>query len=276
MKIFSSYIYGDFLSNLYNIMKKKIIFKGEYLCKKGDKFDKLFIIINGNFQVYFNSLVKMKTIYDLSSFDKNKAISRGSAYNMNFELKNYYNEKYEYKIVEYGKGQIIGDIEYTNHTDKYLFSIICEVDNSQILEIPFFELYKLSTRELKEQIRFVTNEKIKLYIKRIEEIKNVNLKMQNRQNQYKNLILLKIQKSKGKILEKLDKKEKVLKYNNKKLKLILTKNKNSPDKNIQNMDYFPTNHSNKYNKKPLFFEFHKISHNNSSSKLIEKKNFFKT
>ena len=252
MKIFSSYIYGDFLSNLYNIMKKKIIFKGEYLCKKGDKFDKLFIIINGNFQVYLNSLVKMKTIYDLSSFDKNKEISRGSAYNMNFELKNYYNEKYEYKIVEYGKGQIIGDIEYTNQTDKYLFSIICEVDNSQILEIPLSDFNDFVTKGLYNKIKSLCSEKIKTFKKRIEEIRNVNKKAETKQNKYRDIIINKINKSKGKILDKMDLPKSILEYKNTKKKIVFTLRRKettfSNDKMMNNNDYFSLNYTSRHNR----------------------------
>ena len=275
LKMFEN-IYFDFFDKIYIKIIKKQYKKNEYVCKKNEPCDRLIIIRKGSFKLYFNSKIQFLNEYDLSSFSNNEIIKSGNTkQNLNSEINNSYDNNIEYHLINVGKGEVIGDIEFSYKMQTYFFNLKCDFDNSQILEIPFFELYKLSTRELKEQIRFVTNEKIQLYIKRIEEIKNVNLKMQNRQNQYKNLILLKIQKSKGKILEKLDKKEKVLKYNNKKLKLILTKNINSPDKNIQNMDYFPTNHSNKYNKKPLFFEFHKISHNNSSSKLIEKKTFLK-
>ena len=275
LKIFDNVDF-DFFDSIYNKISRRKYKKNEFVCKKNEQCDNLIIIKKGDFKLYFHSKIKFFNFYDLSSFNKGEIISSGNTKkNLNYQINNTYDENIEYHLINIGKGEVFGDIEFTYQIPTYFFNLQCDIDNSETLEIPFNHLFFYSSQELKQQIRFATNEKIQLYINRIEEIKNVNLKMQNKQNQYKNLILLKIQKSKGKILEKLDKKEKVLKYNNKKLKLILTKNKNSPDKNIQNMDYFPTNHSNKYNKKPLFFEFHKISHNNSSSKLIEKKTFLK-
>lgn len=274
-------IYFDFLDKIYVKIITKNYKKNEYVCKKNEPCDRLIIIRKGSFKLYFNSKIKFLNQYDLSSFSKKESIQSGNTkQNLNYEINDSYDNNIEYHLINVGKGEVIGDIEFAYKIPNYFFNLQCDFDNSQILEIPLIELNKLLTGDLKEQIRFVTNEKIKLYIKRIEEIQNVNLKMQSKQNQYKNLILLKIQKSKGKILDKLDKKEKEKqKLNNKKLKVILTRSKNSPDKNFQSIDSFSTNNSIKNKKKiekfPKVVEFQRISNNNSLRKIKEKTSFIK-
>ena len=206
MKVFEKYANSELLSNLYDVIKRKTATKGEYLCKRGDPFNKIIIIRNGNFQVYFNSIVKMKTIYDLSSFENknNKDFCSGSAYNINFELKDNYNEKYQYKIVELGTGEMIGDIEYVNNSKKFLFNILCVADNSQILEISYKDFYNFVTQGLNKKIRKISIEKLKSFQKRIEEIRIVNKKSEIKQNKYKDLIIKKINDSKGLILDKME------------------------------------------------------------------------
>ena len=206
MKVFEKYANSELLSNLYDVIKRKTATKGEYLCKRGDPFNKIIIIRNGNFQVYFNSIVKMKTIYDLSSFENknNKDFCSGSAYNINFELKGNYNEKYQYKIVELGTGEMIGDIEYVNNSKKFLFNILCVADNSQILEISYKDFYNFATQGLNKKIRKISIEKLKSFQKRIEEIRIVNKKSEIKQNKYRDLIIKKINNSKGLILDKME------------------------------------------------------------------------
>ena len=271
LKIFENVDF-DFFDNIYNKITKKKYKKNEFVCKKNDQSDNLIIIKKGDFKLYFYSKIKFFNFYDLSSFNKGEVISSGNTKkNLNYQINNNYDENIEYHLINMGKGEVFGDIEFTYQIPNYFFNLQCDMDNSETLEIPINELFFFSSEELKQQIRFVTNEKIQLYINRIEEIKNVNLKMQNKQNQFKNLILLKIKKSKAKILDR-EKKSSLSQSNNKKLRIQYTR-KNisiSPDKNNKKSEYSnpSTNVSTKNIKKisqyPQFIEFHKISNNERS------------
>ena len=276
LKIFENVDF-DFFDNIYNKITKKKYKKNEFVCKKNDQSDNLIIIKKGDFKLYFYSKIKFFNFYDLSSFNKGEVISSGNTKkNLNYQINNNYDENIEYHLINMGKGEVFGDIEFTYQIPNYFFNLQCDMDNSETLEIPINELFFFSSEELKQQIRFVTNEKIQLYINRIEEIKNVNLKMQNKQNQYKNLILLKIKKSKGKLLDK-EKKNSLNQSNNKKLRIQYTR-KNisiSPDKNNKKSESSnpSTNVSTKNIKKisqyPQLIEFHKISNNERSFNKIK-------
>ena len=276
LKIFENVDF-DFFDNIYNKITKKKYKKNEFVCKKNDQSDNLIIIKKGDFKLYFYSKIKFFNFYDLSSFNKGEVISSGNTKkNLNYQINNNYDENIEYHLINMGKGEVFGDIEFTYQIPNYFFNLQCDMDNSETLEIPINELFFFSSEELKQQIRFVTNEKIQLYINRIEEIKNVNLKMQNKQNQYKNLILLKIKKSKGKLLDK-EKKNSLYQSNNKKLRIQYTR-KNisiSPDKNNKKSESSnpSTNVSTKNIKKisqyPQLIEFHKISNNERSFNKIK-------
>jgi CRP-like cAMP-binding protein len=275
LKIFEN-IYFDFFERIYNKITKKTYKKNEYACFKNSPCDRFIIIRKGSFKLYFNSRIKFLNYYDLSSFDNKELRTSGNTKkNLNYEINNTYDDNIEYQLINVGRGEIVGDIEFTYNIKNYFFNLKCDIDNSQILEIPINDLYRLSSRQLREQIKLETNEKIKLFTERIEEIKNVNLKLQTKQNQYKNVILLKINKSKGKIFEKIEKKEKnkaLNQVNNKNFRLLyikknisLSTEKNNPKYNISNPS---TAVSSKYLRKikvPQVYEFHKILKNNHSN-----------
>ena len=283
LKIFEN-IYFDFFERIYNKITKKTYKKNEYACFKNSPCDRFIIIRKGSFKLYFNSRIKFLNYYDLSSFDNKELRTSGNTKkNLNYEINNTYDDNIEYQLINVGRGEIVGDIEFTYNIKNYFFNLKCDIDNSQILEIPINDLYRLSSRQLREQIKLETNEKIKLFTERIEEIKNVNLKLQTKQNQYKNIILLKINKSKGKIFEKIEKKEKnkaLNQVNNKNFRLLYVKKnislsteKNNPKYNISNPS---TAVSSKYLRKikvPQVYEFHKILKNNhSNSNYLIKRN----
>jgi hypothetical protein len=59
LKIFEK-CHNDFLLLFYDKIIKKRYKKNDFVCRRGDKFDKIFIIRTGNFQLFFNSHVKFK------------------------------------------------------------------------------------------------------------------------------------------------------------------------------------------------------------------------
>ena len=53
----------------------------------------------------------------------------------NHELKQSYIEEIEYKLFQLGPGEFIGDIEYNEKLDKYIFDVKCLVNSSEIFQI---------------------------------------------------------------------------------------------------------------------------------------------
>ena len=74
--------------------------------------------------------------FDLSSFENKEINYRYPSCISKFEIKDFYKDIYDYKILNCGRREIIGNIEYVYQKKKYLFDIKCEVDNSFVLEIP--------------------------------------------------------------------------------------------------------------------------------------------
>ena len=60
--------------------------------------------------------------------------------NIKYELKNYYYKNEKYKIVTYGEGEIIGDIETFLGRNYFLTDIFCNTDSSLVYEISFTDL----------------------------------------------------------------------------------------------------------------------------------------
>ena len=224
LKIFEK-MNNDFLLLFYDKIKKKRYKKKDFVCKRGEKFENIFIIRNGSFQLFFNSNVKFMNEYDLNSFENRKIISSGNtAKILNFEINDVYKENFEYKLLNNGTGEIIGDIEYINKLSTYLFNLQSIVDNSQILVIPIDEFAGIVNKKFMNNFIRETQPKISFYQNRINELKKVNRKLERNQNPFKSIILNKIKINKGKMIEKLEKIDKIKSQtNNVKVKKLYIK-----------------------------------------------------
>lgn len=208
MKMFKSVSNSDALRNIYHIINKRNCKKGEILCKRGDPFTNLYLIKSGSFQISFKSNITIFNDFDLTSFDDKNTINRFPSCISKYEIKDSYNDFYEYKIINCGRREIIGDIEYAYSSNKYYFDVKCEVDNSLLLEIPINKFEQIALHKLKKCLIESGQEQIKYYNKRINEIREINKKREDKKNKYKILISQKINKNKGKIIQEIEKKEK--------------------------------------------------------------------
>ena len=195
------------LGKIYHIIKIKIYRKGDILCSKGDKFKSLYIIKSGSFQISFKNSVKMCNDFDLSSFENKEINYRYPSCISKLEVNDFYKDIYDYKILNCGRREIIGNIEYVYQKKKYLFDIKCEVDNSFVLEIPIEKFDTFAGFKLKCCLIESGKKQKEYFDKRIGEIRTVNKHREDKQNKYKSLIVQKINITKGKIIEEIEKKE---------------------------------------------------------------------
>ena len=275
LKIFEK-CHNDFLLLFYDKIIKKRYKKNDFVCKRGDKFDKIFIIRTGNFQLFFNSKVKFKNEYDLNSFENKKIIASGNtAKNLNIEINDIYKDTFEYKLLNNGTGEVIGDIEYINKLPTYLFNLQSIIENSQILEIPIEEFEGIMTKKFRANFLRETQPKIDFYQNRINELKKVNRKLEVKQNPFRSVILKKIKINKGRMIEKLEKMEK-LKYhsNNVKMKKLYVKNNiclnTELNYNNNNNKYLTTFPSTEYSSKSRYKSSSPISKRNEFNSRIFK------
>ena len=79
---------------------------------KGDKFKSLYIIKSGRFQISFKNSIKVCNAFDLSSFENKEINYRFPSCVSKFEINDFYKDIYDYKILNCGRREIIGNIEY--------------------------------------------------------------------------------------------------------------------------------------------------------------------
>ena len=189
---------NDFIQKLSRIIKVKHIQKGTIICNNNAPLTKMYIIRNGN--VSLNMIKSTKYKSDLSpdllindNDIKNNSTSRKNEFNnienfshftkeRSFEIKGEYQEDKLYTLITYGKGEILGNIEYYMNLKKYLYTVKC-ITNVEIYEIDiqlFNNIVRPYNFELFEE---KTKEQINYLAKRIREVKLVHEK--NDDDQYK-------------------------------------------------------------------------------------------
>ena len=287
LKVFND-INKKFFKNFYKYIHKKKCKKEEIVCERNKKFNKIFFIRRGSFEIFLNNHIKIKNNYNLENFEnKNKSSTNflmteqqkytnadifGNA-KIKYEINNYYDDIVNYHLLEYGRGEIIGDLEYKYNFSYYLFSIKCAVENSLIISINLNDFLNRDLYLFRLSFTQETERKLKYFKDRINEIKNVNKFRIDVQNKYKNIILNKIDKNKGEAIKLLESKE----FNKQKFKrkknLSLDINIEKIQKNInenkmkQKTHYY--NFTNNYGS--LFLK--NLSDNNIYNKNIEIKKF---
>ena len=123
INVFSSEFNGNFLKATKLVYYKK----DEYIFKQGDLFDTFYLIYRGNVRLclYVKKLVKSKIDYDLL---KGKNLNERFTTSRQFEIKGSYNEIITYNLIDAGKGDFIGGIEYINQYNKYNYFAKCSTD----------------------------------------------------------------------------------------------------------------------------------------------------
>ena len=185
---------------LYNKMKKVKYSKGDYIIKQGECFDRFCFVKRGRFKILksYNTLMKTSVINTYLN-DVDEIMEERFTTRRLFELKDEYVDKWKMELLIYEKGEIIGDVEYLYNQSKYLFSIQCDEDSSEIFELPINEFDKIANDEFKK----VFNDNIKFKLKQIKmRIKNTKdnpmLKLHH-QNKYNELFIHKINKIENKL-----------------------------------------------------------------------------
>ena len=171
---------NNFLHKLYRAIKIKIYKKGSYIFRQNDPFRTMFIIKNGNVDINVSKIEKIKSDINsdlvignnnIHSNKKTRNKYKNRSNNMGefehftnerfFEIKGEYYENKEYTVVNYGIGEILGNIEYYGNIRKYLYSALCltnveiyEIDINLYRRIESFENYEFLNKKTLEQLRF--------------------------------------------------------------------------------------------------------------------------
>jgi CRP-like cAMP-binding protein len=191
------------INNIYNSIKEKRLFRGEYLVKNGENFDRIYIIRKGFFQVNLNIKQKINNVFnDLNYFGRFSMKEKSE--NIKYELKNCYYKNEKYRIVTYGEGEIIGDIEAHLGCNTFLTDVFCNTDSSLVYEITIEDFYSYSNKTMKEALNEEGKQKLQYYRERIHSITTINSKKLNNANKFKEIISNKLEEEKGHIFNRIE------------------------------------------------------------------------
>ena len=257
------------LNNLCEIIKIKKISKGEYLVKKGEPYNNIYLIRHGSFHIFFNTKIKIITEYDLESFSNSKKRSVSSNIKYKFE-KNCF-DRIQYQIITLFSGEFIGDIEYYLGKDKYSLFARCTSDDTEVFEINANSFETICNRKMKNLFFKEIKKKIDYYEKRCKEIRKVHKnKHFGLKNKYKLMIIKNIEEENKDVFEKFENKSKYRnQLNDKKFNMTIVTQRNNR---------LLTNENNNFNINSLFINkiniFKKsnlsINNQNSINKIMKK------
>ena len=190
---------------MYNCLKERHINVGETLVEYGEEIKNFYIIRKGFFQVEIKMKETIKNEFnDINSFgnynDKEKTE------NIKYEAKNYYTNEQIFKLITYGKGEFLGDIEFYLESKKYLTKIICKSNSSLVYEISYDDFINYMTLGLKKTLIKEAKEKLEYYRKRVKDIRILKSNKINNRNKYKQIILNKLEEEKGEIFKEMENK----------------------------------------------------------------------
>ena len=191
------------INNIYNAINERRIYRGEYLIKRGEIADKFFIIRKGDFQVNLNIKQKIKNNFNDLNYFGHYTLKEKST-NIKYEIKNHYYNDEKYKIVTYGEGEIIGDIELYLNSNKYLTDIFCNTDSSLVYEINYKDFNINSHKTMQQLLLLEGEQKLKYFQERILDIKKINSKKMNNINRFKEIISNKLEEDKGEIFKQIE------------------------------------------------------------------------
>ena len=182
---------NNFLFKLYKTMKIKIFPKGSYIYKQNEPFKTMYLIKKGNVDINIMKIVKIKSNInsDIIVGEKNlkykKSDNKNIQNNINkindineiehftseriFELKGEYYEKKIYTLVNYGVGEVLGNIEYYGKLKNYICSAKC----LSTVELYVIDINVYKSIESPDNIEFLnrkTNRQLNFLKKRIKEI----------------------------------------------------------------------------------------------------------
>ena len=210
------------LNNLCDTLTIKKISKGDFLVKKGEPFNNIFIIRHGSFKIFFNTKIKITTEYDLNSFSSNKKRYQSANIKYKFE-KNCY-DKIQYQIITLFSGEFIGDVEYYFGKENYVLFAKCTSEDTEVIEINLKSFESICNKRMKMIFLKEIKNKIEYFEKRCKEIKKVHKKKNfGLKNRYKLMIIKNIEEQNKEVFEKMENKAKYKnQLNDKKLNTIVS------------------------------------------------------
>ena len=210
------------LNNLCDLINIKKVGKGDYLVKKGDPFDKIYIIRHGCFKIFFDTKLKLTTEYDLSALSNpNK---RCSTSNIKYKFEKNCFDKLKYQIVTLYSEELIGDIEFYLGKEEYVMFARCTSEDTQVIEIDLKTFETLCNKRIKSAFMKEVKNKIDYFEKRCKEIKNVHKnKNFGLKNRFKLMIIQSIEEQNKEAFDKMENKKKYKNQSNdKKLNTIVS------------------------------------------------------
>ena len=261
LQVFRNRKNDKIINNIYNSINERKLNIGETLIKYGEELKYFYIIRKGYFQVEVKMKETIKNSFnDINSFgnynDKEKTE------NIKYEAKNFYTKEEIFKIITYGKGEFLCDIEYYLSSKKYLTKIICKSNLAIVYEISYDDLVKYMTPNLNETLNKEGAQKLEYFRKRIHDMKKMVANKVNNRNKYKQIILNKLEEEKGNIFKEMEnKKNGLFLYEQKQRKRLKTSTFNHDLKNIYSN--FDISNNNKFGN--YFFNMKQYKNNTESN-----------
>ena len=177
---------NNFIHKLYRGIKTLLYSKGRYIYKQNDPFRNMFIIKKGNVNINLVKIIKVETdvnpdlilgnnkYKNINHIKEIKEIEHFTCDRI-FEIKGEYYEKKIYTIVNYGVGEILGNLEYFGKFKNYMCSAQC-ISNVELYEIDTNLYKKIESNENIEFLNKKTKNQLEFFRKRINEINIIHKK----------------------------------------------------------------------------------------------------
>ena len=156
-------IFGtDFNAKFQRCLTIKYIKKNEYIFKQGDNFDTFYLIYNGTIRLFSHLKKFVRSKIENNFFKTNNNNERFTTARQ-FEIKGSYNELINYNLIDVGKGDFIGGIEYLYNFENYKCSakcltdvVILKVDLSIFDGILIYAEKKIFKEKIEKQKEFIS------------------------------------------------------------------------------------------------------------------------
>ena len=177
---------NNFVHKLYKGIKTLLYSKGRYIYRQNDPFRNMFIIKKGNVNINLIKIFKVETdvnpdlilgnnkYKNINHIKEVKEIEHFTCDRI-FELKGEYYEKKIYTIVNYGVGEILGNLEYFGKFKNYIFSAQC-ISNVELYEIDTNLYKKIESNDNIEFLNKKTKNQLEFFRNRINEINIIHKK----------------------------------------------------------------------------------------------------
>lgn len=187
----------NMLNNLVLALKKETFKKGEYVIMQNTTINTIYFVRKGLFQVSLKNTKRFFNDFDMSYFDKLEYNPERFSTYRKFELKDSYNQIIKYKLINYGPGELIGDCEFKIKSEKSLFTIQCDIDNSELLSIDKTQFSQYLIPAFIPIFNDKINEKLAYLKQRLNTIKLCQRKLFLHNNKYIGAILRKLPNDKA-------------------------------------------------------------------------------